>query len=104
MTHTAEDDVIRPKGMRTPDSPLTDRFRYARRSGLEQFAKARAEVGEISGALLVPERALVELQGSYQIGVLGDTTQESDVRPRDVMDEQQDRCNSRDRKLSPSSR
>jgi membrane fusion protein (multidrug efflux system) len=36
-----------------------------------QFAKARAVVENIPGALLVPERALMELQGSYQIGVLG---------------------------------
>jgi membrane fusion protein (multidrug efflux system) len=45
-----------------------------------QFAKARAEVGEISGALLVPERALVDLQGSYQIGVLGEDNK-ADIRP-----------------------
>ena len=29
------DDAIRSNGMGTPDSPLTDRFRYARRSRLE---------------------------------------------------------------------
>ena len=45
-----------------------------------QFAKARAEVGKISGALLVPERALVELQGSYQIGVLGEDSK-AEIRP-----------------------
>jgi membrane fusion protein (multidrug efflux system) len=45
-----------------------------------QFAKARATVGEISGALLVPERALVELQGSYQIGVLGEDNK-AEIRP-----------------------
>ncbi|HEY2422607.1 MAG TPA: efflux RND transporter periplasmic adaptor subunit [Chthoniobacterales bacterium] len=45
-----------------------------------QFAKARAVVGKISGALLVPERALVELQGSYQIGVLGEDNK-ADIRP-----------------------
>ena len=45
-----------------------------------QFAKARAEVGKISGALLVPERALVELQGSYQIGVLGEDNK-AEIRP-----------------------
>jgi membrane fusion protein (multidrug efflux system) len=45
-----------------------------------QFAIARAEVGNISGALLVPERALVDLQGSYQIGVLGEDNK-ADIRP-----------------------
>jgi membrane fusion protein (multidrug efflux system) len=45
-----------------------------------QFAKARAVVGKISGALLVPERALVELQGSYQIGVLGEDNK-AEIRP-----------------------
>jgi RND family efflux transporter MFP subunit len=35
-----------------------------------QFAKARAAIEKISGALLVPERALSELQGSYQVGVI----------------------------------
>ena len=45
-----------------------------------QFAKARAAIDEIQGALLVPERALVELQGSYQIGVLGEGNK-ADIRP-----------------------
>jgi membrane fusion protein (multidrug efflux system) len=45
-----------------------------------QFAKARTAVGNISGALLVPERALIELQGSYQIGVLGENNK-ADIRP-----------------------
>ena len=45
-----------------------------------QFAKARAAIDEIQGALLVPERALVELQGSYQIGVLGEGNK-VEVRP-----------------------
>jgi len=45
-----------------------------------EFAKARAVLEDISGALLVPERALVELQGSYQIGVLGEDNK-ADIRP-----------------------
>jgi RND family efflux transporter MFP subunit len=45
-----------------------------------QFAKARAVIEKISGALLVPERALVELQGSYQIGVL-DAENKVEIRP-----------------------
>jgi membrane fusion protein (multidrug efflux system) len=45
-----------------------------------QFAKARAVIENISGALLVPERALVELQGSYQIGVLGQDNK-AEIRP-----------------------
>jgi membrane fusion protein (multidrug efflux system) len=45
-----------------------------------QFAKARAAIENISGALLVPERALVELQGSYQIGVLAEDNK-ADIRP-----------------------
>jgi membrane fusion protein (multidrug efflux system) len=45
-----------------------------------QFAKARAVIDKISGALLVPERALVELQGSYQIGVVGEDNK-AEIRP-----------------------
>src|SRR6516225_2674532 len=45
-----------------------------------QFAKARVVLENISGALLVPERALVELQGSYQIGVLGQDNK-AEIRP-----------------------
>jgi membrane fusion protein (multidrug efflux system) len=45
-----------------------------------QFAKARAVIENISGALVIPERALVELQGSYQIGVLG-TDNKVEIRP-----------------------
>ncbi|MGA8657414.1 MAG: efflux RND transporter periplasmic adaptor subunit [Chthoniobacterales bacterium] len=45
-----------------------------------QFAKARAAIEKIQGALLVPERALVELQGSYQIGVLGQDNK-AEIRP-----------------------
>jgi membrane fusion protein (multidrug efflux system) len=45
-----------------------------------QFAKARSAIETIENALLVPERALVELQGSYQIGVLGEGNK-ADIRP-----------------------
>jgi membrane fusion protein, multidrug efflux system len=45
-----------------------------------QFAKARAVIEKIQGALLVPERALVDLQGSYQIGVL-DEGNKAEIRP-----------------------
>jgi membrane fusion protein, multidrug efflux system len=45
-----------------------------------QFAKARAVIENIPGALLVPERALMELQGSYQIGVLGEGNK-AEIRP-----------------------
>jgi membrane fusion protein (multidrug efflux system) len=45
-----------------------------------QFAKARAVIDEIQGALLVPERAPVDLQGSYQIGVLGEGNK-AEIRP-----------------------
>jgi membrane fusion protein, multidrug efflux system len=45
-----------------------------------QFAKARAVIETIHGALLVPERALVELQGSYQIGVIGQDNK-AEIRP-----------------------
>ena len=37
-------------------------------------------IDTISGALLVPERALVELQGSYQIGVIGEDNK-AEIRP-----------------------
>jgi RND family efflux transporter MFP subunit len=36
-----------------------------------QFARVRAVVDTRKGALLVPQRALNELQGSYQVGVVG---------------------------------
>jgi RND family efflux transporter MFP subunit len=37
-----------------------------------QYAKVRAVVGIHSGALLVPQRAVTELQGTYQVAVVGD--------------------------------
>lgn len=45
-----------------------------------QFAKARAAIDKISGALLVPERAPSDLQGSYQIGVV-DNDGKVEIRP-----------------------
>ena len=45
-----------------------------------QFAKARAAIEKISDALLVPERALSELQGSYQVGVIDDNGK-AEIRP-----------------------
>jgi membrane fusion protein, multidrug efflux system len=44
-----------------------------------QFAVARAAIEEIPGALIVPERALVDLQGNYQLGVLG-ADNKADIR------------------------
>jgi RND family efflux transporter MFP subunit len=45
-----------------------------------QFSKARAAIEKISDALLVPERALSELQGSYQVGVIDDNGK-AEIRP-----------------------
>ena len=45
-----------------------------------QFAKARAGIEKITDALLVPERALSELQGSYQVGVV-DENGKAEIRP-----------------------
>ena len=45
-----------------------------------QFAKARATIEKISDALLVPERALSELQGSYQVGVI-EANGKAEIRP-----------------------
>jgi membrane fusion protein (multidrug efflux system) len=36
-----------------------------------QFAKVRALIGTTKGALLVPQRAVGELQGNYQVAVVG---------------------------------
>jgi membrane fusion protein (multidrug efflux system) len=35
-----------------------------------QYGKVRAAIGTISGALLVPQPAVVEVQGSYQVAVV----------------------------------
>ena len=37
-----------------------------------QYAKVRAVVGTQENAPLVPQRAVAELQGSYQVSVVGD--------------------------------
>jgi membrane fusion protein (multidrug efflux system) len=36
-----------------------------------QFAKVRALIGTVKGAMLVPQRAVGELQGNYQVAVVG---------------------------------
>ncbi len=45
-----------------------------------QFARVRAQRGVKRGALLVPQRAVMELQGSYQVAVVG-PDQKVDIRP-----------------------
>jgi RND family efflux transporter MFP subunit len=45
-----------------------------------QFAVARAAIGSVPGALIVPERALVDLQGNYQLGVVG-ADNKAEIRP-----------------------
>lgn len=45
-----------------------------------QFAKARVAIEKLQGALLVPEIALWDLQGAYQIGVLR-ADGKADIRP-----------------------
>jgi RND family efflux transporter MFP subunit len=45
-----------------------------------QFAVARAAIESLPGALLVPERALVDLQGNYQLGVVG-ADNKAEIRP-----------------------
>jgi membrane fusion protein, multidrug efflux system len=45
-----------------------------------QFAVARAAIQNVPGALLVPERALIDLQGNYQLGVVG-ADNKADIRP-----------------------
>jgi len=37
-----------------------------------QYGKVRSVVGTSTGALLIPQRAVTELQGAYQVAVLGD--------------------------------
>jgi RND family efflux transporter MFP subunit len=37
-----------------------------------QYARVRAEIGSIKGALLVPQRAVVDLQGVYLVAVVAD--------------------------------
>lgn len=45
-----------------------------------QFARVRAQRSVQAGALLVPQRAVMELQGSHQVAVVG-ADQKVDVRP-----------------------
>jgi membrane fusion protein (multidrug efflux system) len=45
-----------------------------------QFARVRAQRSVKAGALLVPQRAVMELQGSYQVAVVG-ADQKVDIRP-----------------------
>jgi membrane fusion protein (multidrug efflux system) len=45
-----------------------------------QFARVRALIGVKKGALLVPQRAVTELQGSYQVAVVG-SDNKIDIRP-----------------------
>jgi membrane fusion protein, multidrug efflux system len=45
-----------------------------------QFAVARAAIQNVPGALLVPERALIDLQGNYQLGVVG-ADNKAEIRP-----------------------
>jgi membrane fusion protein (multidrug efflux system) len=48
-----------------------------------QFAKVRATIGTRKGALLVPQRAVTDLQGSYQVAVVGPGNK-IDIRPVEV--------------------
>ena len=48
-----------------------------------QFAKVRATIGTRKGALLVPQRAVTELQGSYLVAVVGPGNK-IDMRPVEV--------------------
>lgn len=36
-----------------------------------QFARIRAQIGIVSGALLVPQRAVIDIQGTFQVAVVG---------------------------------
>lgn len=48
-----------------------------------QFARVRAQIGIASGALLVPQRAVVDIQGTYQVAVVGPGNK-VDIRPVEV--------------------
>jgi len=50
-----------------------------------QFARVRAQTMTKKGALLVPQRAVTELQGSYQVAVVG-ADNKVDIRPVKVAD------------------
>jgi len=45
-----------------------------------QFARVRVHIGTQKGALLVPQRAVTELQGSYEVAVVGPDNR-VDIRP-----------------------
>jgi RND family efflux transporter MFP subunit len=47
------------------------------------YGRVRASVNTRNGALLVPQRAVIELQGSYQVAVVGDDNKVS-IRPVNV--------------------
>jgi membrane fusion protein, multidrug efflux system len=48
-----------------------------------QFARIRAQIGIVRGALLVPQRAVIDIQGTYQIAVVGPGNK-VDIRPVEV--------------------
>lgn len=50
-----------------------------------EYGRIRASVRTYDGALLVPQRAVIELQGSYQVAVVGDDDKVS-IRPVKVAD------------------
>jgi membrane fusion protein (multidrug efflux system) len=50
-----------------------------------QFARVRARTAIKKGALLVPQRAVMELQGRYQVAVV-DRNNKVDIRPVKVAD------------------
>ena len=45
-----------------------------------QYGRVRAMVGLRKGAALVPQRAVTELQGSYQVAVVGDDNRSRSAR------------------------
>jgi membrane fusion protein (multidrug efflux system) len=44
-----------------------------------QYGKVRAAIGTSAGALLIPQRAVTELQGAYQVAVV-DSANKVDIR------------------------
>jgi RND family efflux transporter MFP subunit len=50
-----------------------------------EYGRIRASVTSYSGALLIPQRAVIELQGSYQVAVVGQDNKVS-IRPVKVAD------------------
>lgn len=48
-----------------------------------QFGRVRAQLNVIEGALLVPQRSVTELQGNYQVAVVG-SDNKVDIRPVSV--------------------